>query len=372
MEYRSFKEDKPSLLGFGCMRFPVIKEGEDSIDWPEAEKLIDYAYSKGVTYYDTAYPYHGGESEKFIGWALNKYPRNSFYLATKMPTFNLQTPQDVERIFAEQLERTNMEYFDYYLIHALSADRFKLVEELGVYDFLQKQKAEGKIRHLGFSFHDTPEVLETICAAHEWDFAQLQINYLDWEVYRSREQYEILCRFGIPCIVMEPVRGGRLADLGHQPNEILKNDRPNSSIASWAMRYAATLDNVFVVLSGMSTMQQTVDNIQSFTPFEPLDAGQQKVLQQALDSYKQNTLVPCTACRYCMPCPAGVDIPGIFALFNNCALQGGMKRFTKEYAQLPPESMGGNCVNCGQCVSACPQNIAVPDLLAKLERGEKP
>lgn len=230
------------------------------------------------------------------------------------------------------------------------------------------------IRHISFSFHDTPEVLEKICAAYPWEFVQLQINYIDWELYRSREQYEIARRYSLPVIVMEPVRGGGLADLGPQANALLQKALPGASPASWALRWAAGLPGVLTVLSGMSSLAQAKENIQTFSPMIPLNPAQTQTLQHAKELYEKNAVIPCTNCNYCMPCPAGVDIPGSFALYNKCVFSEGwpMAEFLKQYAQLPAEKRGKNCVECGQCLPLCPQHIPIPQRLAQLEQGEKP
>ena len=231
--------------------------------------MVDAAILGGVNYFDTAYFYHGGGSETFLGEALAKYPRHQYYLADKMPLHMLEKEGDVPRIFAEQLARCKTGYFDFYLCHALSGDNYHKLEDYKVYSFLQQQKREGRIRHIGFSFHDEPEVLAKACRQYEWEFAQIQLNPLDWEVYRSREQYEVLAQRGIPCIVMEPVRGGRLADLGADANALLQAAAPGRSIASWSLRFAAGLPGVMTALSGMRDLAQAKDNITIASSMQP-------------------------------------------------------------------------------------------------------
>lgn len=231
MEYRSYRDTdcRPSLLGLGCMRLPTLEPGGTAIDYARAGALVDEAVRGGITYFDVAYPCHGGGAEKFIGAALEKYPRESFYLATKMPLWKLETQEDMEQVFNEQLANCRVDYFDFYLCHAVDAERFEKIRRIGAFEFLAQKKAEGKIRRLGFSFHDKPAVLRAICAAYPWDFAQLQLNYLDWTVQRAREQYEILQEYGLPCIVMEPVRGGALASLCPEAEAVLKAKAPGRS-----------------------------------------------------------------------------------------------------------------------------------------------
>lgn len=373
MEYRSYKgtDCRPSLLGLGCMRLPTLEPNNPAIDYARAQEMVDEAIRSGITYFDVAYPYHGGGAEKFIGSALAKYPRDSFYLATKMPLWKLESREDMEKIFAEQLANCGVEYFDFYLCHAVDAERFEKIKRLGVYDFLAQKKKEGKIRRLGFSFHDKPKVLREICAAYAWDFAQLQLNYLDWTVQRAREQYEILVEYGMPCIVMEPVRGGSLASLCPEAEEILKAKAPDRSIASWAIRYAASLPNVLVVLSGMSNMEQLRDNIATMTPFEPLTKSEQNALTKAVRIDKRAQRIPCTGCRYCMPCPFGVDIPGLFKVYNRCATAKRTNRFLAESASIPAAAHPDACRACGKCAQVCPQHIAIPDEMAKLRALEE-
>lgn len=362
METRNKCDAQPSLLGLGCMRLPTIAPDKPEIDFAAAQKIVDAAIAGGITYFDSAYMYHGGTSESFAGEALSHYPRESYYLATKMPLWLLETKDDMERIFAEQLKNCRTEYFDFYLFHAVSTERFAKAEDLGLYDFLAQKKREGRIRRLGFSFHDTPEMLEQVCNTHAWDFAQLQLNYLDWEFQRAKEQYEVLERHGIPCIVMEPVRGGALADLGTQVNPMLQEAAPQNSIASWAMRWVAGLPNVLVVLSGMSNLEQLQDNIATFSPLVPLSEVEQATLQRALTAYKEQKLVPCTGCRYCMDCPCGVDIPGTFKAYNTFSLSKYKPDFVSAMEKMRPDA----CMACGACVDVCPQNIRVPERMEEI------
>lgn len=360
-----FTDTCPSVLGLGMMRLPKAREGSEDIDRAKAQEIVDYAYSHGINYFDTAYRYHAGDSELFVGEALKKYPRESFYLASKMPIWEANTPADVEKIFNDQLKRCQVEYFDFYLCHSQNKENFKKIREFGVYEFLSKMKEEGKIRHLGFSFHDTPDVLKEIVETYSWNFAQIQLNYLDWEMQDAKAQYEILTEHGIPVMVMEPVRGGALASLCEESDRMLKEARPEKSVASWAIRYAASLPNVQVVLSGMSNMEQLQDNISTMTDFEPLSEREREVLEQALDVYRRNHLIPCTGCRYCMDCPFGVDIPGVFKLYNQYKISKYKEGFLRGYRELGksgPES----CRACGACMRHCPQKIQIPERMKEI------
>ncbi len=369
MEKRNYKNTdlKVSLLGMGCMRLPRISPDKDDIDYDKAQEIIDYAYANGVNYFDTAYGYHSGKSELFVGHALKKYPRESFFLASKMPIWCAKEPADVEKIFYEQLEKCQTEYFDFYLFHSQNANNFKKCKEFGVYEFLSKMKAEGKIRHLGFSFHDKPEVLREICDTYTWDFAQIQLNYLDWEMQDAKQQYEILTEHGIPVIVMEPVRGGALASLCDESNEIFKAARPDKSVASWAIRYAATLPNVLTVLSGMSNMEQVVDNVGTMTNFEPLTEADYATIEKAVAVFREKNTVPCTGCRYCMDCPFGVDIPRMFALYNEYAIHKSERRYWEEYHNRPESERADKCKACGACMKQCPQHIQIPDKMKMIK-----
>lgn len=387
MEKRIYKnaDEAVSLLGFGCMRLPRLHEDKPDIDEDLAEAMVDYAYRHGVNYFDTAYPYHGGLSELFIGRALEKYPRGSFFLADKMPGWLLKGPGDGERIFREQLKRCRVDYFDFYLCHSLSfleADYMGKYERTGAIDFLRGQREDGTIRHLGFSFHGSPEELTRILDRGDWDFVQIQLNYLDWEVQDAEAKYRILEERGIPCVVMEPLRGGNLCSLCGESVAILKTARPEKSIASWAIRFAASLPNVLTVLSGMSTPEQVEDNVRTMEDFHPLNDGERKTLSRSLEVYRRTGTIPCTECRYCMDCPAGVDIPEVFAVYNRCAttmhlpVSSGVqhsydrnaKIFLKAYETLPEAKRADNCVACGKCMTLCPQKIRIPDRMAEINR----
>ncbi len=363
MEQRTYKNTdiSVSLLGMGMMRLPKISPDKEDIDEKAAEAMIDYAYAHGVNYFDTAHMYHDGGSEPFVGRALKKFDRKSFYLATKMPVWMADTPADIERIFQFQLERLQTDYFDFYLVHSLNAGHYQRMKDFGAYEFLKKMKAEGKIRYLGFSFHDKPELLEQICDEYEWDFAQIQLNYLDWEMQDAKRQYEILEQHGLPCIVMEPIRGGTLASPCQRSNELFEAANPNVSVASWALRYAASLPNVLTVLSGMSNMDQLKDNIATIEQFKPLEDSEREVIEEAVSAYKEFYTIPCTGCRYCMDCPAGVDIPKMFSLYNQYAAVNDIDGYKAAYEKTAESERADRCVACGKCAQHCPQLITIPE-----------
>ncbi len=356
----------PSLLGFGCMRLPRLRADSQEIDAARAQSLIDYAYAHGVNYYDTAYMYHDGLSEAFIGQALRKYPRDSYFLADKMPAWKMTEEAQVDRIFQEQLQRCGVEYFDFYLCHGMDHANLEKFQKFHVFEYLERQKAAGRIRRLGFSFHDTPAVLETILNLRDWDFAQIQLNYLDWTAQDARGQYELLASHGIPVVVMEPVRGGALATLCPEAAEVLRAVHPEASLASWALRFAASQPGVMTVLSGMSDEAQVRDNVETFLRFQPLDAAEQAALKKAKDLYQAHLTIPCTGCRYCMDCPSGVDIPLMFRLYNAYLLSKREAPYLQQYHALPEEQRATACIACGRCATHCPQHIAIPDRMKEI------
>ena len=370
-----------SLLGFGLMRLPRLEpvNGEaGAIDYELAERMVDQAIQSGVTYFDTAWGYHEGHSEEFAGKALSRHPRGSYYLASKMPVWELSSPADLERIFAEQLKRCRVEYFDFYLLHNMTEENYKKAREFSVYEFLHRKKEQGFIRHLGFSFHDHPRLLERIVTEHEWDFAQIQLNYLDWTIIDSKRQYEILQSRNLPVIVMEPVRGGSLASLTPEAAAVLQRKKPKDSPAVWAIRYAASLPGVLTVLSGMSQPEQLAENISAMSPFTPLSQDEQNALDEAGTIYKASGAIPCTACRYCMDCPSGVDIPRVFAIYNHYLTRRNemwsRNLFEINYASLDETAQAHNCIACGLCLDKCPQFISIPEHMESIARfvAEKP
>lgn len=365
-QYRDTGISTP-LLGFGMMRLPV---NQDKIDAATAQAMVDRAMACGVNYFDTAYFYHHGDSEKFIGEALSKYPRSSYMLTDKMPVHILKSAADCETIFQQQLSRTKAGYFDFYFMHWLNAPHWEIAKKFDVRAFMERKRDEGKIRHIGFSFHGEPEKLREIAESCPWDLAQIQLNCLDWESCRSGEQYEILTELGIPVSVMEPLKGGTLTTLCEESREIFRQADPDASVASWGLRFVASLPNIQVVLSGMSAPDQLEDNLSTFTPFRPMERGEREVIDHALAAYRRSNPVPCTGCRYCAGCPRGVDIPRNLAILNH--LKTSASRFSlieakNSYDTIPPGQNASRCVGCGLCMDKCPQRIKIPSFLREIE-----
>lgn len=355
-----------SLLGFGCMRFPVTAEGK--IDEPLAEQMMDKAIAAGVNYIDTAYPYHGGESETFVGKVLSKYDRSSFYLATKLPCWNVKEKEDVMKLFEEQLGKLQTDYIDFYLMHALNKDSFHRMAEMGVVEILEGLKAEGRIKYLGFSFHDGYEAFEEILNYRDWDFCQIQLNYMDAESQAGLKGYRLTEEKKIPLVIMEPVKGGSLAAFADDITEKFRSLDPEASAASFALRWVGSLPNVKVILSGMSTMEQVEDNLKTFSEFKPLSEEEKETIDGIVALINSRVQNGCTGCGYCMPCPAGVDIPGCFAAWNTYHMYQNYNvvkwRWEKE---IGPEHQAKNCIKCGKCEAACPQKLSIREDLAKVQ-----
>ncbi|MCD8396293.1 MAG: aldo/keto reductase [Lachnospiraceae bacterium] len=364
---------KMGKLGFGLMRLPLLNADDSkSIDKEQVCRMADTFLERGFTYFDTAYMYHDHESERAVKDVITKrYARDSYTLATKLPLFQLEKKEDMERIFNEQLEKTGQDFFDYYLLHAMSGERYELVDRLGGFEFIAAKKAAGKVRHIGFSFHDKAEVLDRILTDHpEVEFVQLQLNYLDWEdaKVQSRKCYETAVKHGKKVVVMEPVKGGTLAKLPEKAEKLLRAVHPDWSNASWAIRFAASLENVMIVLSGMSSMEQMLDNSSYMQDMEPLTEEEKSLLLgQVVDIIHEAAKIPCTACRYCVEgCPMDIAIPDYFALYNAELEDRDNPAHSARYEELSKEhGKASDCVECGQCESVCPQQLKVTDWLKK-------
>lgn len=355
-----------SRLGYGGMRFP--KNG-DEVDVEEAVKLLRKAYDMGVNYFDTAVVYHKGESEKIFGKAFEIYDRSSYYLADKMSIWICKDEQEMKELFERQLKTLKTDYIDFYLVHSLNRNHYQKVKEFHCVEFLQEMKRQGKIKHLGFSFHDTYPVFTQILNDYDWDFVQIQLNYLDWQNQGAEQLYRELEKRNLPCMVMEPVRGGYLATLDEQRAKPFLEMEPNRSIASWAIRWVESLPQVTVVLSGMSDMAQLEDNVAMMTNFEPMNEKELEAVAKVVEEIRKVNDIPCTGCRYCMDCPMGVDIPEIFAIYSRLKIFGKDKSFVEDYKEVMENGNGAeHCVGCQQCMNHCPQSIEIPDKLAMIHR----
>lgn len=355
-----------SRLGYGGMRFP--KNG-DEVDVEEAVKLLRKAYDMGVNYFDTAVVYHKGESEKIFGKAFEIYDRSSYYLADKMSIWVCKDEQEMKDLFERQLKTLKTDYIDFYLVHSLNRNHYQKVKEFHCVEFLQEMKRQGKIKHLGFSFHDTYPVFTQILNDYDWDFVQIQLNYLDWQNQGAEQLYRELEKRNLPCMVMEPVRGGYLATLDEQRAKLFLEMEPNRSIASWAIRWVESLPQVTVVLSGMSDMAQLEDNVAMMTNFEPMNEKELEAVAKVVEEIRKVNDIPCTGCRYCMDCPMGVDIPEIFAIYSRLKIFGKDKSFVEDYKEVMENGNGAeHCVGCQQCMNHCPQSIEIPDKLAMIHR----
>lgn len=355
-----------SLLGYGCMRFPVTADGK--IDEPEAEKLLKKAIAEGVNYLDTAYPYHDGESERFVGKVLKQYDRSSLYLATKLPLWEVKALADVDRIFNEQLEKLQTEYIDFYLMHAVNKERWDEMLSLGVVKRLEELKEEGKIKYLGFSFHDSYEAFEEILNYRDWDFCQIQLNYMDTEEQAGMKGYELTAQKQVPLVIMEPVKGGSLANFAPDIADRFHALKADASIASFALRFVGSLPNVKVVLSGMSTMEQVEDNLKTFSNFEPLSDKEQAEIKDIVKTLRSRVQNGCTGCNYCMPCPAGVNIPRNFRIWNTYHMYQNYNMVKHAWENdLGEAAQAKNCIKCGKCEKACPQKLSIREDLEKVQ-----
>ena len=367
MIYTDFHGEKLSLLGFGTMRLPLVPGGTPAdIDEKTTADMVRYAMEHGVNYFDTAYPYHGGMSERVIGRVLKDYDRQSFYLATKYPGHQISDSYDPAAIFEEQLRNCGVEYFDFYLLHNVYEKSVETYTDprWGIIDYFLEQKRLGRIRHLGFSSHADIPCLTAFLerCGKDMEFCQLQLNYLDWSLQRGKEKYDLLAKYNIPVWVMEPVRGGKLAALDADSQQKLRAIRPGASDASFALRWLEGHGNIRMILSGMSTMAQVQDNIATFEKDDPVTPEEEAILLAAAEKMKNS--VPCTACRYCCDgCPRGLDIPDLLHKYNQLRAGSG-STIKMQLDAVPKDKWPHACLGCGVCAAVCPQKIAIPDELA--------
>ncbi len=369
MIYKTFQDLQLSALGMGAMRLPVIDGDDARIDEAAAEQMVDYAMAHGVNYYDTAWGYHDGKSELVMGKALQKYPRESFYLATKFPGYDLSNMDKVQEIFEKQLEKCGVEYFDFYLFHnvcEMNIDAY-LNPAYGIYEYLMEQKRAGRIRHLGFSAHGSYDVMERFLKAYgkDMEFCQIQLNYLDWSFQDAKAKLELLKEYHLPVWVMEPLRGGRLASLASEDTQKLSALRPQEKVPAWAFRFLQSIPEVTVVLSGMSDMEQMQENIKTFEEEKPLSEEEMQALLGIAEDMVQKIVLPCTACHYCVShCPQGLDIPRLLELYNeHCFTRGGFIA-PMALSAIPQEKQPSSCIGCRSCEAVCPQQIHISEAMA--------
>ena len=369
MQYTDFKDLKISRLGFGAMRLPMDAEGK--IEPDHVQKMVDYALAHGINYFDTAYKYHAGESENYLGRALAKHPRESFFLADKMPSWLCAEESDVKKIFEEQLGKCGVEYFDFYLMHNVDEEGWDDIVKLHIFEHLKEEKEAGRIRHLGASFHCSAEFLDKVLSTYGdyIEFVQLQINYFDWESssVQSRLCLEVANRHGVPVIVMEPVKGGGLADPIPEVKALLQQAGPGSP-ASWAIRFAASQPGVFMVLSGMSNPEQLRDNMRYMADFVPLTEAEQDLLLRCAGMIRATGAVQCTACQYCVEdCPKQINIPALFAVWNTAGSLAANNFPTMHYGRaVADRGRAGDCIACRACERHCPQHLPISDLMKQI------
>lgn len=367
MIYRNFKENKLSLLGFGAMRLPLKEDG--TVDEAATKEMVSISMENGVNFYDTAYPYHSGESERIMGEILENYPRDSYYLATKYPGHQITKPNDPnydpKAVFEEQLKKCRVDYFDFYLMHNVYENSIQDYTDpnWGIMDYFIEQKRLGRIKYLGFSTHGGLEVMMKFLDLYgeHLDFCQIQLNYLDWTLQDAKAKYDMLTECGIPVWVMEPVRGGKLAKLDDESEALLKDFRPEDSIASWSFRFLQELPNVTMILSGMSNKDQVQDNLKTFAEKKPLTEPERNTLLEIAEKMKDS--IPCTSCRYCTDsCPAGLDIPFLLNMFNEIRVVPSVNSYMRLDA-LGNDKQASACIKCGKCLKMCPQSINIPNMM---------
>lgn len=369
MVKKEFGTLKLSALGMGAMRLPVKGDGDTPVDIELSAKMVDYAMEHGINYYDTAWGYHDGQSELVMGKLLNRYPRERYYLADKFPGYDLSNMGKVEEIFEKQLIKCGVEYFDFYLFHnvcEMNIDAY-LDEKYGILEYLLRQKAAGRIRHLGFSAHGSCEVMKRFLDAYgeHMEFCQIQLNYLDWEFQEAKEKVKLLNEAGLPIWVMEPLRGGKLGTLTEEDAGKLGRLRPDEATPAWAFRFLQSIPGVAVVLSGMSNLEQLAANIDTFAEEKPLKEEEMATLLAIADEMTKRTALPCTGCRYCVShCPKKLDIPGLLALYNEHVFTGGGFLAPMALSALPKEKWPDSCIGCRSCEAVCPQQIKISEAMA--------
>lgn len=368
MIYRKFQDILLSGLGLGMMRLPVLNGNDTAVDETAAAKLIDYAYRNGINYFDTAWGYHNGNSELVAGKYLSAYPRESYYLASKFPGYDLSNMDKVEEIFEKQLEKCRTPYFDFYLFHNVYEGNIEayLDPKHGIYEYLLKQKENGRIRHLGFSAHGSVEVMKRFLDAYgrHMEFCQIQLNYMDWHFQKAQEKAELLQKAGIPVWVMEPLRGGRLAKASGQMVTALQAMRPGETVPGWAFRFLQSIPGVVMVLSGMSDMEQLKANIATYETDEPLSGEEFDALVKYADKETGRGGLPCTACHYCTShCPQELPIPELIAFYNEHKITGGGFIAPMAVGSMPQEKRPGSCIGCKSCEQVCPQQIKISEMM---------
>ena len=369
MLYKEFQGLKLSALGMGCMRLPVLDGDDARVDQAAVDAMTDCAMEQGINYYDTAWGYHSGNSERAIGKALARYPREQFYLADKFPGYDLSNMGKVREIFEEQLKKCGVDYFDFYLFHnvcEMNIDAY-LAPQYGILDYLLEQKKNGRIRHLGFSCHGAMPVLKRFLEAYgaHMEFCQLQLNYIDWEFQDCKAKVELLEQYHIPVWVMEPLRGGRLARLSEEEAAPLKAMRPEETVPAWAFRFLQSVPGVTVILSGMSNLDQMKENLATFREEKPLSSAEMDKLLETARGMTGKTALPCTACHYCVShCPQGLDIPSLLALYNEHSFTGGGFLAPMALSAIPADKQPSACIGCRSCEAVCPQQLKISEAMA--------
>lgn len=368
MLYNEFKGMKLSALGMGCMRLPCTADENKSIDMEASKEMVAYALENGINYFDTAWGYHSGKSEPVMGEILSQYPRDSFYLATKFPGYDLSLLSKSEEIFESQLKRCRTEYFDFYLCHNVTEKNIDgyLDKKLGIFDYLLKQRELGRIKHLGFSTHGSLYTIKRFLDAFgkDLEFCQLQINWLDWDFQKAKEKVELVSSYGIPVWVMEPVRGGRIATLSPEHESRLRSLRPHATVPEWAFRFIQSLPQVVVTLSGMSNFDQLKENINTYQEAQPLTDTEMATLSQISKEIIATTAIPCTSCRYCTAhCPAELDIPRLIELYNEHAYSDNTNIPATALDSVDQNKRPESCVGCRSCEELCPQGIKISEMM---------